>query len=57
VDDESSSLFMETFYGELAKPGSTKAEALRQTQLKLLKNPDFRHPFHWAAYVLVGNWL
>jgi CHAT domain-containing protein len=57
VDDESSSLFMETFYAALSQPGTTKAEALRQTQLKLLKNPDYRHPFHWAPYVLVGNWL
>jgi CHAT domain-containing protein/predicted negative regulator of RcsB-dependent stress response len=57
VDDESSSLFMETFYAALSQPGTTKAEALRQTQLKLLKDPDYRHPFHWAAYVLVGNWL
>jgi CHAT domain-containing protein len=57
VDDESSSLFMETFYAALSKPGTTKAEALRQAQLKLLKDPDFRHPIHWAPYVLVGNWL
>ena len=57
VDDESSSLFMETFYAALSQPGMTKAEALRQTQLKLLKDPDYRHPFHWAPYVLVGNWL
>ena len=57
VDDESSSLFMETFYAALSQPGMTKSEALRQTQLKLLKDPDYRHPFHWAPYVLVGNWL
>jgi CHAT domain-containing protein len=57
VDDESSSLFMETFYAALSQPGITKAEALRQAQLKLLKDPDFRHPLHWAPYVLVGNWL
>jgi CHAT domain-containing protein len=57
VDDESSSLFMETFYAALSQPGISKAEALRQAQLKLLKDPDFRHPLHWAPYVLVGNWL
>lgn len=57
VDDESSSLFMETFYATLSVPGTTKAEALRQTQLKFLKDPDFRHPFNWAPYILVGNWL
>lgn len=57
VDDESSSLFMENFYAALSQSDMTKAEALRQTQLKFLKDPDYRHPFHWAPYVLVGNWL
>jgi CHAT domain-containing protein len=56
VDDESSSLFMQNFYAALAQPGATKANALRQAQLKLLSHPDYRHPFHWAAYVLVGSW-
>jgi CHAT domain-containing protein len=56
VDDESSSLFMETFYAALSQPGITKSEALRQTQLRLLKDPDYRHPLHWAPYVLVGDW-
>ncbi len=56
IDDESSSLFMETFYAALSQSGITKAEALRQTQLKLLKDPDYRHPFYWAPYVLVGDW-
>ncbi|WP_404783850.1 CHAT domain-containing protein [Altericista sp. CCNU0014] len=57
VDDESSSLFMKYFYDALSQPGTTKAEALRQAQLRLLEDPDYRHPFHWAAYVLVGNWI
>ncbi len=57
VDDQSSSLFMEAFYNALSQPRTSKAEALRQTQLKFLKDKDYRHPFHWAAYVLVGNWL
>ncbi len=57
VDDESSSLFMKFFYDALSQRGATKAEALRQAQLKFLKDPDYRHPFHWAAYVLVGNWV
>lgn len=57
VDDQSTSQLMTLFYQELAKAGTTKAEALRQAQLKLLKESDFRHPFYWAPFVLVGNWL
>ncbi|MBM0740882.1 CHAT domain-containing protein [Phormidium sp. CLA17] len=57
VDDQSTSSLMVGFYQELARSGTTKAEALRQSQLKLLQRPEFRHPFFWAPYVLVGNWL
>ncbi len=32
----------------------TKAEALRQAALKLMKNPETGHPFYWAGFVLVG---
>ncbi|WP_041555599.1 CHAT domain-containing protein [Nostoc sp. PCC 7524] len=57
LDDESGSRLMSHFYQELATKKLTKAEALRQAQLSLLKDPDFRHPIHWASYVLLGNWL
>ena len=33
----------------------TKAEALRQAALKLMKNPETRHSFYWAGFVLVGD--
>jgi CHAT domain-containing protein len=57
LDDESSANFFSQFYRELVSKKVTKAEALRQAQLYLLHNPNYRHPVHWAAYVLVGNWL
>src|SRR5215813_10409628 len=33
----------------------TKAEALREAELKLMKNPGTSHPFYWAGFVLVGD--
>jgi CHAT domain-containing protein len=30
------------------------AEALRQSQLDLLKSPETAHPFNWAAFTLIG---
>ncbi|HKE60090.1 MAG TPA: CHAT domain-containing protein [Pyrinomonadaceae bacterium] len=33
----------------------TKAEALRQAALKLLKDPETSHPFYWAGFVLMGD--
>ncbi|MEH2286838.1 CHAT domain-containing protein [Nostoc sp.] len=56
VDDKSTSVLMSKFYEQLTKnPNLSKAEALRRAQEFVLK--DKEHPFYWAPYVLVGNWL
>ncbi|MFB2891307.1 CHAT domain-containing protein [Aerosakkonemataceae cyanobacterium BLCC-F50] len=57
VDDEATALFMKNFYKELNNNKITKAEALRRTQLLLLQDNQFSHPYFWSAFVLVGNWL
>lgn len=57
VDDESGARLISQFYRELATRTVTKAEALRQAQLSLLRDPDYRYPVLWAPYVIVGNWL
>ncbi|MEM7762036.1 MAG: CHAT domain-containing protein [Cyanobacteria bacterium P01_A01_bin.40] len=59
VKDESTSRLINKFYQQLVSSGSVtnKAEALRQAQLSLIKSQDFNHPFYWAPFVLVGNWL
>jgi CHAT domain-containing protein len=57
LDDQSGAVFVGQFYRELAKGNVSKAEALRQAQLTLLRDPNFRHPRYWAPYVLLGNWL
>jgi CHAT domain len=33
-----------------------KWAALREAQVRMLRGRD-RHPYHWAPYVLVGDWL
>jgi CHAT domain-containing protein/Tfp pilus assembly protein PilF len=33
----------------------TRAEALRRAAMKVRSNPAYRHPFYWAAFVLVGD--
>ena len=58
VNDEATALLMSELYSNLANQQITKAEALRQAQIRVLQEPQFRrHPFFWAPYVLVGNWL
>jgi CHAT domain-containing protein len=49
---------MLSFHQHLTTPPKariTKAEALRQAALKLMKNPGVSHPFYWAGFVLVGD--
>ena len=58
VNDESTAKLMVEFYSSLTQQsGITKAKALQTAQLKLLKEPQYQHPFYWAPFVLVGNWL
>ncbi|MBD0345663.1 MAG: CHAT domain-containing protein, partial [Coleofasciculus sp. Co-bin14] len=57
VQDDSTAEFMVKFYQELTQPQRSKAEAIRQAQLALLKKPKYQHPFYWAPFILVGNWL
>jgi CHAT domain-containing protein len=57
VQDQSTADLMTNFYKALAQPGVGKAQALRQAQLSLLKSSQYQHPYYWAPFVLVGNWL
>ena len=55
VDDLSTRELMRDYYGELAR-GTGRAEALRQAQLRLLRQPRYAHPYYWAAFIPAGDW-
>jgi len=57
VDDQASARLMQEFYRALQTPDITRAKALRQAQMTVLRNQQFRHPRFWAPFILVGNWL
>ena len=38
------------------KAGEGRSGALRNVQLKLLKNPRRQHPFYWASFIQSGKW-
>jgi CHAT domain-containing protein len=38
-----------------ARYAMTKAEALRQAELKLLHTRNYQHPFFWAGFVVMGD--
>jgi len=58
VESNSTRELMIDFHQRLRAPSKvrmTKAEALRQAALKLMKSPSASHPFYWAGFVLVGD--
>jgi CHAT domain-containing protein len=57
VDDAAAAQFMPEFYQALLQPNTSKAQALRQAQLSLMKDEQYEHPYFWAPFILVGNWL
>lgn len=57
VSDEAASLLMAAFYQALSQPGVSKAAALQQAQIALLKQKDIANPFYWSPFILAGSWL
>jgi len=61
VDDKFTSELMPAFYEHFLKGRQSKAEALSQAKLALLKHPitgsgvHYQHPLFWAAFVLFGD--
>jgi CHAT domain-containing protein len=53
VESESTSAFMLEFHRNLR--GSSKAKALQQAQMAVMKRPEYRHPFYWSGFVLMGE--
>ena len=60
ANDDATAQFMSYFYRNLAANSQvSKAQALRKAQLDLIKdeNSAYSHPYYWAPFVLIGNWL
>jgi CHAT domain-containing protein len=59
VNDDSTVQLINHFYHTLGKTEAsiTRAEALRQAQISLIQDEQYSHPFYWAPFVLIGNWL
>ncbi len=57
VNDQSTADAMVKFYRHLLQADDNRAESLRQAQLFLLNQEKYKHPYYWAPFVLIGNWL
>ena len=57
VSDEATSKLVIGFYEALGTPGISKARALQQAQRALLDTVNFQHPYYWAPFLVINNWL
>jgi CHAT domain-containing protein len=55
VDDFGTKDLMVSYYKRLMA-NVERSQALRQTQLEMLQNPQYQHPYYWAAFIPSGDW-
>ena len=55
VSDASTPQLMTAFYSNL-KSGQGKGRALQNAARAMMYDGKHRHPYHWAAFVLFGDW-
>lgn len=57
VDSASTTQLMVAFHKNLKSHSdfSGKADAMRAAALSLLQNPQYKHPFYWAGFVVIGD--
>jgi CHAT domain-containing protein len=56
VDDRATAELMTRFYTALLVEQRPAADALRQAQAALRRDPRWRSPYYWAGFVLQGDW-
>ena len=56
VQDQATAELMKRFYSNLLGGGMRPAAALRAAQIDLSRSDAWRAPYHWAGFVLQGDW-
>ncbi|MBF0124150.1 MAG: CHAT domain-containing protein, partial [Magnetococcales bacterium] len=54
VSDAGTQALMTTFYQRLLK-GMPVAQAFREAQLEMMQSSEWKHPYIWSAFMLVGH--
>jgi CHAT domain-containing protein/tetratricopeptide (TPR) repeat protein len=56
VEDEPTAELMSRFYQGYLVAGLSAAQALREAQLSLWRDPSWAEPYYWSGFVLEGDW-
>ena len=55
VDDTGTKDLMVKYYQRLLN-NEGRSQALRQTQLEMLRSHKYQQPYYWAAFIPSGDW-
>ncbi len=55
VEDNATRELMKNFYSAMTNDKFTPPQALRQAQIKLRQNSNYKSPFYWAAFTVQGD--
>jgi CHAT domain-containing protein len=55
VDDDATRDLITGYYRRLER-GKGRSEALRLSQLRMLRSDKYQHPFYWASFIPSGQW-
>ncbi len=56
VDDQATAEIMTRFYRLMLEKKLSAIEALREAQLEMQQETEWKSPYYWAAFVLQGEW-
>ena len=56
IQDKATAELMALFYRAILEQGHSPTEALRQAQLAMWRDKNWRFPYHWGAFVSQGIW-
>ncbi len=55
VDSAATSVLMRNFHRNVRSDPTRAASALQKTIVSMLKTKEYRHPFYWAGFVVLGD--
>ncbi len=56
VDDQATAEILTRFYRLMLEKKLSPAESLREAQLEMQQETEWKSPYYWAAFVLQGEW-